>query len=422
MKKLLCVALAVVTLVLGSVPASASEVGYSDPWINILDFGGIVGQDTLTFPVNKSSHTLCEIQNEGVGVGYIELVFSAPNGISGLVVTDRNYPSLDKWWTVKALTSDLYVAYCEYSSRSPATFQFDFYYTGGAAYTFITLYSVRALSPYTSAGKLSGNVSFGLNGGTPQYSTFSNGGQSGTLGATSTAASYGTVTVYFTQSQWSGWSYIDFALSLQNVGAVYYVSAYCDGVSIPMSYTEVATNGSTNGSTSNGDYLPFWAARFHLDLTNLQLSGTVALEVRWRCNGANQSVYAWGATGTVDVQSVPLLSRWFKKLHVWIQQLGNTITDGFNRVVNAIAPTTAEDPLPDADDQTDQINSGMDVIGSVTTPTISDSSLDIGSYSGNFVSYGNLLSIPLSKSPTILNVFMMIFVLSMGSYILFGKR
>ena len=422
MKRYISLLLVPVMLFFSVIPASAAETGYSDPWVDILQFGGIVGQDSLTFAVNKSTHTLCEVQNEGVGVGYIELVFSAPNGISGLVVTDRNYPSLDKWWTVKALSSDVYVAYCEYSSRSPETFQFDFYYTGGADYTFITLFSVRALAPYASSGKLSGQISLIIDNGNPQYSSFSNGGTSGTLGATVPNASFATTTIYFTSEQWMGFQYIDFAVEIQNVGSVYAIQAYSNGVVIPFDYSASSMVGTTNGSASTGDYLPFWVGRFHLDISKLTPGYTVALQISWKCNGANQSVSTWGATGTVSVDSVPLLTRWFNKLRVWIDGLGNTITDGFNRLIDTIAPTTSADPLPDSEQQRGEIDSGMDVIGSVTTPSISDSNLDIGSYSGNFLSYGNLLSIPLSNSPTILNVFMMIFILAMGSYILFGKR
>lgn len=411
MKKILCVALALVTLVIGSIPAAADEVGFADPWIDILQFGGIVGQDTLTFAVNKSSHTLCEVQNEGVGVGYIELVFSAPNGISGLVVTDRNYPSLDQWWTVKALTSDFYVATCEYSSRIPDTFKFDFYYTGGAAYTFITLLSVRALAPYFAPGKLSGQTSMTVTGSDIKYGSFTDGNTSSIISFTTSSGNSGSFNVYFTYDQWHGWDFIDFAVHLSNVASITSVNAFCNDVVIPVYYNTI-----TNA------YTPNWMSRFHLDLRKLPPSGTVTLQVGFRLNGSDVSFYSWGATGTVDVNSVPLLSRWFKKLQVWFQQLGNTITDGFDRLIDAIAPTSPSDPLPDSDKQKGEIDSGMDVIGSVTTPSISDSNLDIGSYSGNFLSYGNLLSIPLSNSPTILNVFMMIFILSMGSYILFGKR
>lgn len=411
MKKILCVALVLVTLVIGSIPAAADEVGFADPWIDILEFGGIVGQDTLTFAVNKSTHTLCEVQNEGVGVGYIELVFSAPNGISGLVVTDRNYPTLDQWWTVKALTSDFYVATCEYSSRIPDTFKFDFYYTGGAAYTLITLLSVRALAPYFSPGKLSGQTSMLVTGSDIKYGSFTDGNTSSIISFSTSSGNSGSFNVYFTYDQWHGWDFIDFAVHLSNVASITSVNAFCNDVVIPVYYNTI-----TNA------YTPNWMTRFHLDLRNLPPSGTVTLQVGFRLNGTDVSFYTYSATGTVDVNSVPLLSRWFKKLQVWFQQLGNTISDGFDSLIDAIAPTSPSDPLPDSDKQKSEIDSGMDVIGSVTTPSISDSNLDIGSYSGNFLSYGNLLSIPLSKSPTILNVFMMIFILAMGSYILFGKR
>ena len=411
MKRYISLLLLPVMVFFSVIPASAAETEFADPWIDILQFGGIVGQDTLTFAVNKSTHTLCEVQNEGVGVGYIELVFSAPNGISGLVVTDRNYPSLDQWWTVKALTSDFYVATCEYSSRIPDTFKFDFYYTGGAAYTFITLLSVSALAPYFAPGKLSGQTSLTVSGSDIKYGSFTDGNTSSTLSFTTSNGNSGSFNVYFTYDQWHGWDYIDFAVHLSNVASITSVNAFCNDVVIPVYYNTI-----TNA------YTPNWMTRFHLDLRNLPPSGTVTLQVGFRLNGSDVSFYSWGATGTVDVDSVPLLSRWFKKLQVWFQQLGNTITDGFDRLIDAIAPTSPSDPLPDSDKQKGEIDSGMDVIGSVTTPSISDSNLDIGSYSGNFLSYGNLLSIPLSKSPTILNVFMMIFILAMGSYILFGKR
>lgn len=411
MKKLLCVALALVSLVIGSIPAAADETGFSDPWIDILQFGGIVGQDSLTFAVNKSTHTLCEVQNEGVGVGYIELVFSAPNGISGLVVTDRNYPTLDQWWSVKALTSDFYVATCEYSSRIPDSFKFDFYYTGGAAYTFITLLSVRALAPYYSPGKLSGQTSMSVSGSDIKYGSFTDGNTSSIISFTTSSGNSGSFNVYFSYDQWHGWSFIDFAVHLSNVASITSVNAFCNDVVIPVYYNTI-----TNA------YTPNWMTRFHLDLRNLPPSGSVTLQVGFRLNGTDVSFYCWGATGTVDVNSVPLLSRWFKRLKVWFQQLGNSISDGFDRVITAISPSSPGEPLPDSDKQREEIDSGMDVIGSVTTPSISDSNLDIGSYSGNFLSYGNLLSIPLSNSPTILNVFMMIFIFSMGSYILFGKR
>lgn len=411
MKKILCVVLALLTLVIGSIPAAADETGFADPWIDILQFGGIVGQDSLTFAVNKSTHTLCEVQNDGVGVGYIELVFSAPNGISGLVVTDRNYPSLDQWWTVKALTSDFYVATCEYSARMPDTFKFDFYYTGGAAYTFITLLSVRALAPYYAPGKLSGQTSMSVSGSDIKYGSFTDGNTSSIISFTTSSGNSGSFNVYFTRDQWHGWSFIDFAVHLSNVASITSVNAFCNDVVIPVYYNTI-----TNA------YTPNWMTRFHLDLRNLPPSGIVTLQVGFRLNGTDVSFYTWGATGTVDVNSVPLLSRWFKKLQVWFQQLGNSISDGFDRVITAISPSSPSEPLPDSDKQKEEIDSGMDVIGSVTTPSISDSNLDIGSYSGNFLSYGNLLSIPLSSSPTILNVFMMIFILSLGSYILFGKR
>lgn len=411
MKKILCVALALVTLVIGSIPAAADETGFADPWIDILQFGGIVGQDSLMVECNKGVHSLAEVQNDGISVGYIELVISAPNGISGLVVTDRNYPSLDQWWTVKALTSDFYVATCEYSSRSPDTFKFDFYYTGGAAYTFITLISVRALAPYFAPGKLSGQTSMSVSGSDIKYGSFTDGNTSSIISFTTSSGNSGSFNVYFTYDQWHGWDFIDFAVHLSNVASITSVNAFCNDVVIPVYYNTI-----TNA------YTPNWMTRFHLDLRNLPPSGTVTLQVGFRLNGTDVSFYTYSATGTVDVNSVPLLSRWFKKLQVWFQELGNSISDGFDRVITSIAPTSPSDPLPDSDKQKGEIDSGMDVIGSVTTPTISDSNLDIGSYSGNFLSYGNLLSIPLSKSPTILNVFMMIFILSFGSYILFGKR
>ena len=411
MKKILCFALALVTLVIGSISAAADETGFADPWIDILQFGGIVGQDSLMIECNKGVHSLAEVQNDGISVGYIELVISAPNGISGLVVTDRNYPSLDQWWTVKALSSDFYVATCEYSSRSPDTFKFDFYYTGGAAYTFITLISVRALAPYFSPGKLSGQISMSVSGSDIKYGSFTDGNTSSIISFTTSSGNSGSFNVYFTYDQWHGWDFIDFAVHLSNVASITSVNAFCNDVVIPVYYNTI-----TNA------YTPNWMTRFHLDLRNLPPSGSVTLQVGFRLNGTDVSFYAYSATGTVDVNSVPLLSRWFKKLQVWFQELGNSISDGFDRVITSIAPTSPSDPLPDSDKQKGEIDSGLDVIGSVTTPTISDSNLDIGSYSGNFLSYGNLLSIPLSKSPTILNVFMMIFILSMGSYILFGKR
>lgn len=411
MKKILCVALALLTLVIGSIPAAADEVGFADPWIDILQFGGIVGQDSLTFAVNKSTHTLCEVQNEGVGVGYIELVFSAPNGISGLVVTDRNYPSLDQWWTVKALTSDFYVATCEYSARMPDTFKFDFYYTGGAAYTFITLLSVRALAPYYAPGKLSGQTSMSVSGSDIKYGSFTDGNTSSIISFSTSSGNSGSFNVYFTRDQWHGWSFIDFAVHLSNVASITSVNAFCNDVVIPVYYNTI-----TNA------YTPNWMTRFHLDLRNLPPSGTVTFQVGFRLNGTDVSFYTWGATGTVDVNSVPLLSRWFKKLQVWFQQLGNSLTDGFDRLIDAIAPTSPSDPLPDSGTQSDSIKSGVDVITSVTKPTFNDSSFDVGSYTGNFSGYGGILSIPLSSSPTILSLFTAFFIFAMGAYALFGKR
>lgn len=411
MKKVFCVALALLILVLCSIPAAADEVGFADPWIDILQFGGIVGQDTLTFAVNKSTHTLCEVQNDGVGVGYIELVFSAPNGISGLVVTDRNYPTLDQWWTVKALTSDFFVATCEYSARIPDTFKFDFYYTGGAAYTFITLISVRVLAPYFSPGKLSGQTSMSVTGSDLKYGSFTDGNTSSIISFTTSSGNSGSFNVYFTYDQWHGWDFIDFAVHLSNVASITSVNAFCNDVVIPVYYNTI-----TNA------YTPNWMTRFHLDLRNLPPSGTVTLQVGFRLNGSEVSFYAYSATGSVDVNSVPLLSRWFKKLQVWFQQLGNTMTDGFDRLIDAIAPTSPSDPLPDSDHQSDAINSGVDVITAVTKPTFSDSSFDVGSYTGNFSGYGGILSIPLSSSPTILSLFTAFFIFAMGAYALFGKR
>lgn len=411
MKKILCLALALVTLVIGSIPSAAYEVDFADPWIDILQFGGIVGQDTLTFAVNKSTHTLCEVQNDGVGVGYIELVFSAPNGISGLVVTDRNYPTLDQWWTVKALTSDFYVATCEYSSRIPDTFKFDFYYTGGAAYTFITLISVRALAPYFAPGKLSGQTSMSVTGSDIKYGSFTDGNTSSIISFTTSSGNTGSFNVYFSYDQWHGWDFIDFAVHLSNVASITSVNAFCNDVVIPVYYNTI-----TNA------YTPNWMTRFHLDLRNLPPSGTVTLQVGFRLNGSEVSFYAYSATGTVDVNSVPLLSRWFKKLQVWFLQLGNTMTDGFDRLIDAIAPTSPSDPLPDSDNQSDAIKSGVDVITAVTKPTFNDSSFDVGSYTGNFSGYGGILSIPLSSSPTILSLFTAFFIFAMGAYALFGKR
>lgn len=411
MKKILCVALALVTLAIGSIPSAADEVGFADPWIDILQFGGIVGQDSLTFAVNKSTHTLCEVQNEGVGVGYIELVFSAPNGISGLVVTDRNYPSLDQWWTVKPLTSDFYVATCEYSSRIPDTFKFDFYYTGGASYTFITLLSVRALAPYYSPGKLSGQTSLTVSGSAIKYGSFTDGNTSSVISFSTSSGNSGSCNVYFTYDQWHGWSFIDFAVHLTNVASITSVNAFCNDVVIPVYYNTI-----TNA------YTPNWMTRFHLDLRNLPSSGTVTLQVGFRLNGSDVSFYSWGATGTVDVNSVPLLSRWFKKLQVWFQQLGNSMSDGFDRVVNAISPSSPSDPLPDSEQKKNEMKDNQDIINSVSQPTFSDSSFDISGVTGSDTSIGVILATPLTDSSYVFNVFLMIFTLAMGSYILFGKR
>lgn len=411
MKRYISLLLLPVMVFFSIIPASAAETDFADPWIDILQFGGIVGQDSLTFAVNKSTHALCEVQNDGVGVGYIELVFSAPNGISGLVVTDRNYPSLDQWWTVKSLTSDFYVATCEYSSRMPDTFKFDFYYTGGAAYTFITLLSVRALAPYFAPGKLSGQTSLTVSGSDIKYGSFTDGNTSSVLSFTTSNGNSGSCNVYFTYDQWHGWDFIDFAVHLSNVASITSVNAFCNDVVIPVYYNTI-----TNA------YTPNWMSRFHLDLRNLPPSGTVTLQVGFRLNGSDVSFYSWGATGTVDVNSVPLLSRWFKKLQVWFQQLGNTMTDGFDRLIDAIAPTSPSDPLPDSDNQSDAIKSGVDVITAVTKPTFNDSSFDVGSYTGNFSGYGGILSIPLSSSPTILSLFTAFFIFAMGAYALFGKR
>lgn len=420
MKKILCVALAFVILVLGSIPAAAYEVGFSDPWIDILQFGGIVGQDSLKIACNKGQHSLAEVQNDGVSVGWIELVFSAPNGISGLVVTDRRYPSLDKWWTVKQLSSDMYVAYCEYSSRSPDTFQFDFYYTGGASYTLISLLSVRALSPYSNPGKLDGNLSVTLGNSTPIYSTFTSGGTA-TIERTGTFT-HASTSVYFTREQWSGWSYIDLALQIQNVSSIISIQASCAGVIIPIEYNLATMEGTQGNGTSGGDVLPYWVARFHLDLTGLQASGTVTLSVTWKPTGTHFGVSTWSATGTVDVNSVPLLSRWFKRLQVWFIQLGNTITDGFDRVVNAISPTSSSDLLPDSEQHKNEMQENQNVINSVTQPSFNDSSFDISGLTGSDNSIGVILATPLTESSYIFNVFLMIFTLALGSYILFGKR
>lgn len=411
MKKLLCVALAVVILVLGSIPAAADEVGFADPWIDILQFGGIVGQDSLTFAVNKSTHILCEVQNDGIGVGYIELVFSAPNGISGLVVSDRNYPTLDQWWTVKALTSDFYVATCEYSARMPDTFKFDFYYTGGADYTFITLISVRALAPYFAPGKLSGQTSMSVSGSDIKYGSFTDGNTSSIISFTTSSGNSGSFNVYFTYDQRHGWDFIDFAVHLSNVASITSVNAFCNDVVIPVYYNTI-----TNA------YTPNWMTRFHIDLRNLPPSGAVTLQVGFRLNGTDVSFYTWGATGTVDVDSVPLLSRWFKKLQVWLQQLGISISDGFDRVVNAISPSSPSDPLPDSEQKKNEMKVNQDVINSVSQPTFSDSSFDISVVTGSDTSIGVILATPLTDSSYIFNVFLLIFTLAMGSYILFGKR
>lgn len=411
MKRYISILLLPVMVFFSIIPASAAETDFADPWIDILQFGGIVGQDSLTFAVNKSTHTLCEVQNDGVGVGYIELVFSAPNGISGLVVTDRNYPSLDQWWSVKALTSDFYVATCEYSSRIPDTFKFDFYYTGGAAYTFITLLSVRALAPYFAPGKLSGQTSMSVSGSDIKYGSFTDGNTSSVISFTTSSGNSGSFNVYFTRDQWHGWDFIDFAVHLSNVASITSVNAFCNDVVIPVYYNTI-----TNA------YTPNWMTRFHLDLRNLPPSGTVTLQVGFRLNGSDVSFYTWAATGTVDINTVPLLSRWFKKLQVWLQQLGNSMSDGFDRLIDAIAPTSPSEPLPDSDNQSDAIKSGVDVITAVTKPTFNDSSFDVGSYTGNFSGYGSILSIPLSSSPTILSLFTAFFIFAMGAYALFGKR
>lgn len=411
MKKILCVALALVTMVIGSIPAAADEVGFSDPWIDILQFGGIVGQDSLTIECNKGSHALADVQNDGISVGYIELVFSAPNGISGLVVTDRNYPSLDPWWNVKSLTSDIYVATCEYSARAPETFKFDFYYTGGADYTLITLLSVRALSPYFSSGKLSGQTSMSVTGSSIKYGSFTDGNTSSLISFTTSAGNSGTANVYFTYDQWHGWDYIDFAVHLSNVAAITSINAFCNDVVVPVYYNTVT-------DAYNRD----WMNRFHLDLRNLPPSGTVTLQIGFRINGTDVSFYAYSATGTVDVNSVPLLSRFFKKLKVWFDQLGNTLTDGFDRVVNAISPTSPSDPLPDSEQQKNEMQDNQDIINSVTQPTFNESSFDISGITGSDSSIGVILATPLTESSYIFNVFLMIFTLALGSYILFGKR
>lgn len=411
MKKTFCVVLALLTLVIGSIPAAADEIGFSDPWIDILQFGGIVGQDSLMFSCNKGVHSLAEVQNDGISVGYIELVFSAPNGISGLVVTDRNYPSLDPWWDVKSLTSDIYVATCEYSARSPETFKFDFYYTGGAAYTFITLLSVRALSPYFSSGKLSGQTSMIVTGSSIKYGSFTDGGTSSLISFTTSTGNVGSCNVYFTYDQRHGWDYLDFAVHLSNVSSITSVNAFCDDVVVPVYYNTI-----TNA------YTPSWMARFHLDVRNLPPSGTVTLQIGFRINGTDVSFYAYSATGTVDVETVPLLSRWFKKLKVWFDKLGNTITDGFDRVVNVISPSSPSDPLPDSEQQKNDMKENQEIINSVTQPSFNDSSFDISGLTGSDTSIGVILATPLTESSYIFNVFLMIFTLALGSYILFGKR
>ncbi len=278
MKKILCAALALLTFVIGSIPAAADEIGFSDPWIDILQFGGIVGQDSLMFACNKGVHALAEVQNDSISVGYIELVFSAPNGISGLVVTDRNYPSLDPWWDVKSLTSDIYVATCEYSARSPETFKFDFYYTGGAAYTFITLLSVRSLSPYFSSGKLSGQTSLTVTGSSVKYGSFTDGATSSFLSFSDTSGKSGSFNVYFTYDQRHGWDFIDFAVHLSNASAITSVNAFCDDVVVPVYYNVVTDS-----------FTPAWMTRFHLDLRNLPPSGTVTLQVGFRSGGPDVS-------------------------------------------------------------------------------------------------------------------------------------
>lgn len=411
MKRYISLILLPVILLFSIIPASADEVGFSDPWIDILQFGGIVGQDSLKIACNKGVHALAEVQNDSISVGYIELVFSAPNGISGLVVSDRNYPSLDPWWDVKSLTSDIYVATCEYSARSPDTFKFDFYYTGGAAYTFITLLSVRALSPYISPGKLSGQTSLTVSGSSVKYGSFTDGGTSSVLSFTTSSGNSGSFNVYFTYDQRHGWDYIDFAVHLSNVASITSVNAFCNDVVVPVYYNTV-----TNA------YTPDWMTRFHLDLRNLPPTGTVTLQVGFRINGTDVSFYTYSATGTVDVDSVPLLSRWFKKLKVWFDKLGNTITDGFDRVVNAISPSSPSDPLPDSEQQKNDMKENQDIINSVTQPSFNDSSFDISGLTGSDTSIGVILATPLTESSYIFNVFLMIFTLALGSYILFGKR
>lgn len=415
MKKLFCVALALATLVIGSIPAAADEIGFSDPWTDILQFGGIVGQDSLNVVVNKGVHNLVEIQNDGSPVGKLELVFAIPNWTSGYiwdyVVTDRNYPSLDQSWSVKELNSDLYVVTCNYSGRSPESFKFDFYYTGGLDSTSITLISVRALSPYYTSLKLSGQTSLTVAGEDIKYGSFTDGNTSSFLSFTNTSGKTGSFNVYFNYDQWHGFDFLDFAVQLSNVSAITSVNAFCNDVVIPVYYNTVVDSFS-----------PRWMSRFHLDIRNLPLSGTVTLQVGFRSGGPDVSFYAYSATGTFDYENVPLLSRWFKKLKVWFDQLGNTLTDGFDRVVNAISPSSPSDPLPDSEQQKNEMQENQNVINSVTQPTFNESSFDISGLTGPDNSIGVILATPLTKSSYIFNVFLMIFTLALGSYILFGKR
>lgn len=415
MKKILCVALALLTFVIGSIPAAADEVGFSDPWIDILQFGGIVGQDSLQFEVNKGVHSLVEVQNDSITVGYIEIVFSLLNwsggSVSGLVVTDRNYPDIDHLWYVKALNDDMYVAICPYNGRRPETFKFDFYYTGGMDQIFINLISVRSLSPYFSPSKLSGQTSFTFSGEDIKYGSFTDGNTSSVLSFTTSSGNAGVCNVYFTVDQRYGIDYIDVAVHISNVASITSINAFCDDVVVPVYYNTV-----TNA------YTPSWMTRFHLDLRNLPLSGTVTLQIGFRINGTSSSFYCYSATGTVDPNSLPLLSRWFKKLHVWLNQLGNTITDGFNRVVQAISPPSSSDPLPDSEQQQNDMKENQEIINSVTQPSFNDSSFDISGLTGSDTSIGVILATPLTQSSYIFNVFLMIFTLALGSYILFGKR
>ena len=415
MKKILCVALALLTLVIGSIPAAAEEAGFADPWIDILQFGGIVGQDSLNFAINKGVHTLVEVQNDGISVGSIELVFCIPNWSQGyiwdLVVTDRNYPSLDQSWSLQSLNSDIYVATCQYSGRTPDTFKFDFYYTGGLDSTSINLISVRALSPYYSSYKLSGQTSLTFSGENIKYGSFTSGETSSILSFTTSSGNSGTFNVYFTYDQWRGSDFIDFAVHLSNVSAITSVNAFCNDVVIPVYYNTI-----TNA------YSPSWMTRYHLDIRKVPPSGTITLQVGFRINGTDCSFYAYSATGTVDVESVPLLSRWFRKLKVWFDQLGNILIDGFDRVVHAISPTSPSDPLPDSGQQKNEMQENQDIINSVTQPSFSDSSFDISGVTGSDTSIGAILTTPLTSSSYIFNVFLMIFTLALGSYILFGKR